>query len=65
MCTDSLAPIDFLLQDKKVMAVLDFIALLVCEKMKIEGGMPSVCKGAIDMMSAYLLPALANGPLSP
>jgi len=33
--------------------------------MKIEGGMPSVCKGAIDMMSAFLLPALAKGPLSP
>jgi len=65
MCTASLAPIDWFLQDKFVMEVLDFFALQVCEKMKIEGGMPSVCKGAIDMMSAFLLPALAKGPLSP
>jgi hypothetical protein len=45
-------------------SVGDLFALGICEHYKIEGGIPSVCKGAIDMMSLDLLPSVADGILS-
>mmetsp|Transcript_25051 Transcript_25051/g.38877 ORF Transcript_25051/g.38877 Transcript_25051/m.38877 type:complete len:106 (+) Transcript_25051:114-431(+) len=65
LCSDALTPLDKLLENKFVTKVLDFISLMVCEHFGIEGGQKSVCKGAIDMMSVQLLPAVAEGILSP
>lgn len=63
-CGVVLEPIDYLLKNKFLTAVLEEIALGVCEIMKIEGGIHSVCKGAIDLMATPLLPAVADGLLS-
>lgn len=64
MCEVPLKPIDFFLTDSTIRTGLDWIATQVCEKKKIEGGEPEVCKGAVDMMASRLLPAVADGILS-
>lgn len=64
-CSASLEPIDWFLTNSVVRAGLDWIAKEVCIEMKIYGGIPSVCKGAIDIMAVDLLPSLAEGVLSP
>lgn len=53
-----------ILDNKSVMTGLEWLTKEICEAFHIEGGDPSVCKGAIDTMANYLLPALVNGPLS-
>lgn len=63
-CGTALAPIDYLLKNKFITGILEEVALGACEVMKIEGGIHSVCKGAIDMMATPLLPAVADGLLS-
>jgi hypothetical protein len=65
MCKAALEPVDFLLENATVRKGLDWIALQVCLKEKIEGGKKSVCEGAIDIMASNLLPAIAKGVLSP
>ena len=65
LCTAALEPIDFLLENSTVRKGLDWIALQVCLKEKIEGGKHSVCEGAIDIMAENVLPAIAKGVLSP
>ena len=65
LCSDSLAPIDFFLENKYIREALDWVALEVCEHYKIYGGVKSVCKGAIEIMAANLLPSIAEGILSP
>ena len=64
MCSGALAPIDFLLQNRLVMGVLEEISYEVCMHFKIYGGVSSVCRGAIDLMAEPLLPAIAEGVLS-
>ena len=53
-----------ILDNKTVMSGLEWLTKEICEALHIEGGDPSVCKGAINTMAGYLLPALVNGPLS-
>lgn len=65
LCKASLVTPDFILENKQFRKVLEFIATEVCVKMGIEGGERSVCKGGVDLMAESLLPALAEGILSP
>lgn len=65
VCTATLAPTDWFLTNSKVRDVLDWIAAEVCIKEGIEGGKKSVCDGAVSMMAKQLLPAIAEGILSP
>ena len=53
------------LDNEYVVSGLEWLTKEICEALHIEGGDPSVCKGAINTMAGYLLPALVNGPLSP
>ena len=64
-CKVSLDPSTFLLTNPVAREVMEWLTKEVCIKFGIEGGDPSVCKGAIDTMANFLLPALAKGPLSP
>ena len=64
-CKVSLDPSTFLLTNPTAREVMEWLTKEICIKLKIEGGDPSVCKGAINTMADYLLPALALGPLSP
>ena len=65
MCSLSLGPIDWALNNSLIRDVLDLIAMWICELEGIHGGIPSVCKGAIDIMAVNVLPAIALGELSP
>lgn len=64
LCGFSLSPLRFLLENALIRKGLEFIALEACEVLKIEKGIPTVCKGAINEMADKLLPALAKGPFS-
>jgi hypothetical protein len=65
VCTAALTPIDWFLENKYVVEGLEWVALEICEKEKIYGGIPSVCKGTINMMAESVMPAIAEGILSP
>lgn len=58
-------PLDWFLENKYIEEGFEWVALEVCKKEKIYGGIPSVCKGAIDMMAQSVVPAIAEGILSP
>ena len=65
MCSASLQPLDFVLENKVVQFGLEYIAAEICKYLDIEGGEWSVCKGGVDAMTPFLLDALAEGILSP
>lgn len=64
MCTAAVFPINYLLQNRLVMGILEEISYEVCMHFKIYGGISSVCRGAIDLMAEPLLPAISEGVLS-
>lgn len=59
LCKVGLKPLDWFFENTTIRSGLEKIALSVCINRKIEGGIPSVCKGAINTMAGDLLPALA------
>ena len=59
LCTAGLKPLDWFFESPTIRSGLERVALSVCINRKIYGGVPSVCKGAIDMMAVDVLPALA------
>ena len=65
LCKIGLKPIDWFFESPTIRKGLDKVAYEVCLKYKIYNGIPSVCKGAIDIMAENLLPALAEGLFSP
>ena len=44
---------------------MEFVASELCITLGIEGGEPSVCRGTVSLMANQLLPAIAEGILSP
>ena len=58
MCSVALKPLDWFLTDKHVKKGLEWISAEYCEKEKIYKGIPSVCKGAINMMAESVLPSV-------
>ena len=65
LCKVGLKPIDWFFESPTIRKGLERVALSVCEHKGIYGGVPSVCKGAIDMMAGDVLPALAESVFSP
>ena len=65
LCEVGLKPLDWFLENTTIRTGLEKLALSYCISHKIEGGIPSVCKGAINTMAGDLLPALAEGIFSP
>lgn len=63
-CSAAVAPINKLLKSKALLALGEFVATGICEHYKMYGGIPSVCRGAIDLMAVDLLPAVADGIFS-
>lgn len=61
----AVAPAQFFLKNEKIRKVLEAGAIKICEMFKIEGGEQSVCTGAVTMMAEQLLPAIADGLVSP
>lgn len=64
LCGASLAPVHFFLENGLIRRGLEFIVTELCEILKVENGIPTVCKGAINTMADFLLPALSKGPFS-
>ena len=65
LCKAAVSPLNSLLTNPYVMAIGETLAIDICEKFEIEGGIKSVCQGSVDMMAQDLLPALAGGVISP
>lgn len=63
-CKLGLAPLDAVLTYSVTQGLLETVAVEACRLFKIDGGVPSVCKGAVHEMATFLLPSLANGVLS-
>ena len=42
-------------------AVLDFIAIEVCDFVNVEGGDRSVCQGGVKIMTPFFMAAIAEG----
>lgn len=65
ICSDALAPTDWFLKNDYIRGALDWVATEICVKEGVYGGKKDVCSGGVDTMSKFLLPALADGVLSP
>ena len=47
------------------MTVLNWVGMEICEYLKEYGGDPSLCKGAVELNTQFLFPAVEQGVLSP
>ena len=64
ICTDTVSPADWFLQNKYIDSVLEWVATEVCYEAKMEKE-KSICKGGVTLQSRALVAAVAEGLFSP
>jgi hypothetical protein len=51
--------------NQNITKILEYLATHICITFGIEGGEKAVCQGAVSTMAGSLLPAIAEGIMSP
>ena len=64
MCTVALEPMDFILDSKPFLDLVDFVGAKYCEN-KLDLGTDSYCEGSVSYQASQFIPPFIKGVLSP